>query len=262
MNKNEINHQNEELNAFLDTLPFMYARYEVIRDEQNFIRDSRCIGANKIFRDYYKIENPIGVLRSSFLTDSNPFWNFHATQCLVSHEVETWEYNGTSLGELNVIMRRVDENTLDVYTINMDKDREMEKRRRMEYHEILKAKYLCKVKIWHWNIKENQIYSKDTLYGEESLVSGFDEEGGFIIWNADDIFGNIKDPAEKTLFSNAMENLLYGRKEREDFYVHLHINGEVKHVIIMAMVEERDAEERPISIIGCTRIASIQDKLG
>lgn len=258
MKTNVINIQNEELVNYLDLLPFMYARYEVIRDDQGFIRDSRCIGANKIFRDYYKIENPIGVLRSSFLTQSNPFWNFHATQCLLCHEVETWEYNGTYLGELNVIMRRVDDNTIDVYTINMDKDRQIEKRRRMEYQEILKAKYLCKVKIWHWDLCDNKFYSKDTLYGEESIVKGFDEDRGFIMWNADDIFGNIEDPVEKAAFDKAVENLMYCKTEREDLYVHLHINGEVKHVILMMMVEEFDDNKTPISIIGCTRIASIQ----
>ena len=257
MNANVINTSNEELSSFLNNLPFMYARYEVIRDEQGFICDSRCIGANKIFCDYYKIDQPVGTLRSSFLTQSNPFWNFHATQCLLKNEVETWQYNGTRLGELNVIMRRVDADTIDVYTINMDSEREMEKRRRMEYQEILKAKYLCKVKIWHWNLQDNKLYSKDTLYGEESLVSGFDEERGFIVWNASDIFGNIKDPQEKAAFDKAVENLLYSRNEREDLYVHFHIGSEEKHVILMLMVEEMDEDKRPISIIGCTRLATI-----
>lgn len=258
MNTNFINPQNEELNNFLDILPFMYARYEVIRDEQGFIRDSRCIGSNKIFRDYYQIENPIGALRSSFLLQSNPFWNFHAIQCLESHEVQTWEYNGTKLGELNVIMRRVDENTIDVYTINMDKDRQMEKRRRREYHDILKAKYLCKLKIWHWNLSDNKLYSKDTLYGEESLVTGFDEEHGFIIWNAEDIFGNIKDPQERAAFDAMVQNLLCKKSEREDIYVHLHLNGEVMRVIIMAMIDESDEDGQPLSIIGCTRLVTME----
>ncbi|MCQ2223411.1 MAG: hypothetical protein MJZ35_06460 [Bacteroidaceae bacterium] len=256
MKTNIINMQNEELIEYIDLLPFMYARYEVIRDEQGFIRDSRCIGANKIFREYYKIENPVGVLRSAFLTQSNPFWNFHATQCLLSHEIETWEYNGTYLGELNVIMRRVNNQTIDVYTINMDKDRQIEKRRRMEYQEILKAKYLCKVKIWHWDLSDNKLYSKDTLYGEESIVKGFDEDRGFIVWSADDIFKNIIDPTEKANFDTAVENLMYKKTEREDLYVHIHINGEVKHVILMMMIEEFDDNQQPISIIGCTRIAS------
>lgn len=258
LNPLAITKDDESLNLFLNNLPFMYARYEVIRDEEGFIRDSRCIGSNKQFRNYYKIANPIGMLRSEFLTESTPFWNFHATQCLNRHDVETWEYNGTKLGELNVIMKRVDNDVIDVYTINMDLDRKMERERRMEYHEILKAKYLCGVKIWHWVLKENRIYSKDTLYGEDAFIQGIDEDKGYLVWDAEEIIGRVKDAEERKQLENEVECLKNGSKERTAIYVHMHVGNEVIRIIIMMMLEERNVLGEPVSVIGCTRIAAIQ----
>lgn len=251
-----IDFSNESTLEFMNSLPFMYARYKVIRDENGFIRDSRCLAANSVYQRYYKSVNPVGMLRSELLTESNPFWNFHATQCLCGHDVETWEYNGTYLGELNVIMRRVDDEVIDVYTINMDNDRKMEKRRRLEYNEILKAKYLCKIKIWHWDLKDNKIYSKETLYGEEALMSGLEEDPGYLVWNSTDLLNCIKDETERKSLVTSIENLMYDKDERQEAYVHMTVEGRTTLVIIMFMVDERDENDAPASIIGCTRIAS------
>lgn len=253
-----IDFNDESTVAFMNSLPFMYARYEVIRDANGFIRDSRCLAANSVYKSYYKSVDPVGMLRSELLTESNPFWNFHATQCLCGHDVETWEYNGTHLGELNVIMRRVDNDTIDVYTINMDSDRQMEKRRRAEFNEILKAKYLCKIKIWHWDMQTNKIYSKETLYGEEALMSGLEEERDYLIWNSSDLINCIQDETERKSLMTAVENLMYDKAERQEVYVHMNVMGRTTQILTMLMVDERNEKGAPISIIGCTRIASKQ----
>lgn len=255
---NENDTFEKDYRQFADNLPFMYARYKVIRDENGFITDSYCTDANSFFRDYYKSVDPIGKRRSELLKESNPFWIHHATRCLTKQATEIWQYNGTSLGELNVVMKPIDEDTLDVYTINMDADRRMEHERRMEYHEIMKAKYLCGVKIWHWRLDEDKIYSKETLYGEDEDFNDFDEKRGYLMWKSEVILGRVKDPAERKAFDEMIESLKAGQRERGDIYVHMHAGGQVVLVIVMMMVEEFDRAGNAISIMGCTRIASIQ----
>lgn len=231
----------------------MYARYELVRDENGAPVDAICRECNKAFRFFYDL-NPIGKMRSTFLEESNTMIINKMVHILETHTKDVFEYEEENLGNLDVIMEEhwEQKDCVDVYTIRMDKVRELEKKKHTNLVKYQYASMLNNLTIWQWNIKEHKVYA-DSMHTDAHNNENIDMEKEQLVWDEFDRLDYIYEEDRERF-----KQLLYKARDQEitSFNFNCNITHNGKHAVcnIRGTVQKYDHDGKPEIIIATSRL--------
>lgn len=187
----------------LNNAKLMFAKYLPILDEKGSVIDSVLLEANDTFREFFKIESPVGKLRSAILPVSNIGMNLYMQQVMSNGKQISWEYYEEGLGNIQVYMDSSDGGrSINVITTDLFSKKKYMAKVDKEFDEFMYAMDIFGIHIWHLDIIDREFYSNSPLAnGNEEGFKRFDEEKNLFVWDLDERFKFIPEDERTRLYA-------------------------------------------------------------
>lgn len=244
----------------MNTTIVMYARYEAVRNDAGKVVDAICQDVNKRFCEFFKVEEPIGKLRSQMLYASNPLVCNAMHKVLNTSESEILEYEEEGVGCLDVVIEDAgDGKSCYVYTIDIERLKQNSIMNKVALRKYTVAADLYGLAIWQWDIKKHRIYADSVLTdltGDEDVDLKRDQLKWEEFDRLDYVFEEDRDTVMKALYS-----LRDGVNKTVHFNFRIIHNGELHNVEVRAIVDRFDENGNALTVMAVTRMtdASVFD---
>ena len=253
-------------NDLINNMPILYMKEKVARDEKGTIVDTVYCDTNDFFkRNFFKGENTVGRKGSELFPESLPEFIYFIKIALEERKSVTFSYYFKAINAFYdvVVSCCFEPDMVDIFCVDTTSLHKIQQQLRITNHKLGMALDIANVIPWKWDLRK-KIISYDVTRAYSWMDGMMDTGGGQRSVTEDYYFAQIhKDDYEGV--RGAYEELVSGKKDKilQEYRVFnkdkygCHIDW----MEVQAVVDQRDPEGHPVSLIGSSLIITERKKM-